>query len=64
MEKRKGKKAAGRDMESKRMEAERVRLRAKIITLRGLLPDYSGRTIENVLQGLEAIYDFRYGNEE
>lgn len=46
------------------MEAERIRLRAKIITLRGLLPDYSGRTIENVLQGLEAIYDFRYGNEE
>ena len=64
MEKRKGKKAAGRDMAGRIREADRIRLRAKIITLRGLLPDYSGRTIENVLQGLEAIYDFRYGNEE
>lgn len=44
-------------------EFERCKLRARIITVRGLLPEYGGKTLENVLQALEAIYKFRYEKE-
>lgn len=36
------------------MNEEALRLSAVISTLRSLLPVYAGRTLENIIQGLEA----------
>ena len=47
----------------RRREAERVRLRARIITVKGLVAEYSGKTIDNVLQALEAVYDYKFGKD-
>ena len=60
-----GKGNSGRRMmeADRRREAERVRLRARIITVKGLVAEYSGKTIENVLQALEAVYDYKFGKD-
>ena len=63
MEKKRG--ADGRvSLEGKIREWERKRLRAKIDAVRGLLPEYGGRTIDNVLVDLEAVYAYRYGGKK
>lgn len=60
-----GKGNSGRRMmeADRRREAERVRLRARIITVKGLVAEYSGKTIDNVLQALEAVYDYKFGKD-
>ena len=60
-----GKGNSGRRMmeADRRREAERIRLRARIITVKGLVAEYSGKTIENVLQALEAVYDYKFGKD-
>jgi|GEM_PF-6636110 hypothetical protein len=49
------------------MNEEALRLTAVISTLRSLLPVYAGRTLENIIQGLEArrkyINETKEGNE-
>lgn len=51
------------ELARQRREAERIRLRARIITVKGLVAEYSGKTIENVLQTLEAVYDYKFGKD-